>query len=310
MIVALVFGSTPLAHRIAYYINAYTASRDIPAAVHRAIPAGMEEVQNKVWGTYTSASHSGRPTLVINASEINELGVGETNPDRAWRENTRHAAHIAYAARTADIPLIHLSTEHVFRGNSGPYAAVKEPRNPVNVYGATKWYAEHAVQKIHPFQQPGDKGTGDKGTEKGTRIIRTSALYGFDVNSYPARLTRREGDEIVTSGVVRDGTRTTPSFIGEVAFLIARNIVHGSGLSDRIIHVGPDVPNITWGNYLHGLGAGVLFEEQRRPDAVRKGESRGLKPSPGWHLPRIPQKSFIEFQEEYRTKGYTKYWNE
>lgn len=308
----LVFGTTPLAHRIAFYLQGYAQSREIPIVVHRTKPEGMEGVQQKVWSSYVSASHEGRPNVVINASELNELDLCETNPERAWTENTRDAAHIAYAARTADIPLIHISTDHVFRGENGPYPDSKEPVNPLNVYGTTKWYAEKVVEKVHPFRQ------SDPSEEKGTRIIRTSDLYGFDTNTWPSRLTPG-GDSVkesgtlttvTTGGVIRDGTRTTPSFIGEVAFLIARNILHNTGFGQPIAHVAPDIQGTTWGDYLHQLGQKVIYQEMQARGEVRIGASRGLKPSDGWYLPGNTTKSYTEFLDEYKTQSYTLYWQE
>jgi dTDP-4-dehydrorhamnose reductase len=309
--VVLVFGHTPMAHRLEYYLKAYATEREYPMVVYRSGISTMEALQERVWSTYVSGSHEGRPAVLINASELNDLDICETNPKRAWRENTRDAAYVAYAARTANLPLIHLSTDHVFRGESGPYLDTKIPANPLNVYGVTKWYAERIIESIHPYQHT------EPAKEKGTRIIRTSGLYGFDVHSIPAKLTpggdsvTRQGKpvEVTTGGVIRDGTRTTPSFIGEVAFLIARNLVHNSGFGQRIIHIAPDIPNTTWADYLQAIGQNVLYTKSPpHKGDVRLGASRGLKPSAGWYLPTDPRKSFGEFHDEYIDGAYTRYW--
>lgn len=301
MMVVLVFGVTPMAMRLAFYLQAYSEQRNIPAVVRQTPVTTMEQVQDAVWKTYTSASHSGRPTVVINAHELSDLKECETNAERAWRLNTRDAAHIAYASRTADIPLIQLSSEHVFRGNSGPYPIDKEPTNPLNIYGVTKWYAEQVARKIHPYHEE----------EKGVRILRTSDLYGFDVmTSPPAHMTKVEKGQVETSGVVRDPTRSNPSFIGEAAFLIARNIIHNTGFTLPVAHIAPDIPITTWGAYMHDLEAQVIHQEVqwKDGDVVRVGTSRGLKPTQGWHLPQDPQKSWREFQSEYVDQKYTEYW--
>ena len=324
----LIFGGTPLANRLAYYIMAYSEVKDIATTVIRReldSTTTLNIVQQNVWNTYVSDTQ-GRTDLIINAHEEGRLKICETDPTVAWRTNTRHAAWIAYAARTANVPLIHWSSDHVFRGASGPYSHDRETSSetPMNVYGVTKLYAEQFVQHLYPKRTLGQEFDA---LNPGTTIVRTSGLYGADVpDSLPAILTHEEktasGTEFHTHGIVRNKAKISPSFIGEVAFLFARNLLLSpQSLNEPVIHIAPGWGVTTWAEYLHNLGCDISFQEvgerQKRDFAPnehlqRQGQLRGLTPTPGWFLPSDPQKSWTDFKSEYESGGkwkYVRYWN-
>lgn len=302
----LVFGSTPLAHRLAYYLSSYAQVRDLDSDVYRGVldsDATMGDVQRHVWNTYVSDRTEGRADLIINAHEQKSHILCETDPTLAWRTNTRQAAWIAYAARTANVPLLHFSSDHVFHGTLGPYSVERatDSEVPTNVYGVTKWYAEQIVTQIHPHRL----------SSAGTTIVRTSDLFGLDVrDSVPAQLTFRREGKLVTEGVVDGREQVSPSFIGEVAFLVARNILlTGPGvLSEPVVHIAPGRRPQTWPQYLHSVGCDVT-EYRYTSGSLRR---RGLVPSPGWFLPSDPKKSYNEFLSEDLEKSgsFVMYWND
>ena len=70
---------------------------------------------------------------------------------------------IAKAARTAGAALVHVSTDMVFDGRSGPYGEDAEP-SPITPYGLAKARAEKRVRAAHPA----------------AAIVRCSLLYRLD----------------------------------------------------------------------------------------------------------------------------------
>jgi dTDP-4-dehydrorhamnose reductase len=314
----LIFGDTPIANRLTWYLRHYAEVKNLGMAIRRISldsESTIDYVQKAVWSEQI-AGVSGRTELVINAHEESDLSVCASDPELAWRNNTVHATWIAYAALTANIPLVQLSTDHVFRGDRGPYGIGGTP-NPINMYGTTKWYAEMLTQHLHPKSTKIEAGVASSGTT----IVRTSELYGYDVDSVPRGLTRLipgEGTtvETETSGVIRVSHAMSPSFIGEVAFLIARNILLSPGsLNIPVIHIASNDPTITWSAYLHDLGCKVIHsqsgEDKLRGGLERQGTQRGLIPTEGWYLPTgSPSKSFNDSLSEYEGKSYIKYWND
>jgi dTDP-4-dehydrorhamnose reductase len=71
----------------------------------------------------------------------------ERDPAGAWAANSASAAHVAAASRTAGAHLVHVSTDYVFDGQSGPYGEDATP-NPRGVYALTKHAGELAVRSL------------------------------------------------------------------------------------------------------------------------------------------------------------------
>lgn len=80
--------------------------------------------------------------VVINAAI-------STRPEDALAVGVGGAEHVAAAARAAGAALVHLSTDMVFDGASGPYDEDRLP-SPITAYGAAKAEAERRVRVAHP----------------------------------------------------------------------------------------------------------------------------------------------------------------
>jgi dTDP-4-dehydrorhamnose reductase len=90
------------------------------------------------------------PAAIVNAAAYTAVDKAEDEPAVAWRVNAEGAAAAARAAAALDIPLIHVSTDYVFDGDSDrPYREI-DPPHPINVYGRTKLAGELAVVSLCP----------------------------------------------------------------------------------------------------------------------------------------------------------------
>jgi dTDP-4-dehydrorhamnose reductase len=102
------------------------------------------------------------PQLVINCAGYTNVDGAETHLEEARRVNALGVEYLACSCRDLDIPLLQISTDYVFDGQSGvPYQPGDPPR-PLNAYGQTKWEGEGLVT----------------GLLKKYFIVRTSSLYG------------------------------------------------------------------------------------------------------------------------------------
>lgn len=86
-----------------------------------------------------------KPSLIINAAAYTAVDKAETDVDAAYRANATGPEIVARFCASADIPLIHVSTDYVFDGAKGAPYVETDTANPIGVYGASKRAGEIAV---------------------------------------------------------------------------------------------------------------------------------------------------------------------
>lgn len=87
------------------------------------------------------------PDVVIHAAAFTDVDGCEREKEKAWDVNVEGTRNVALACKTLGIKMIHLSTDYVFDGKSGPYDEEDKP-NPVGHYGKTKLESEDVVRDI------------------------------------------------------------------------------------------------------------------------------------------------------------------
>lgn len=90
-----------------------------------------------------------QPNWVIHTAGLTSVEECELNPELARHINVNLAQNMAFACAKLKLPLVHISTDHVFRGDQ---SLVDENClvDPVNVYGKTKAEAELRVLEANP----------------------------------------------------------------------------------------------------------------------------------------------------------------
>lgn len=90
------------------------------------------------------------PAAIINAAAYTAVDKAESDRDQAYLINAVAPELIAGASARHQIPLIHVSTDCVFSGDSSePYCETDLP-GPINVYGESKFAGERAVLAASP----------------------------------------------------------------------------------------------------------------------------------------------------------------
>jgi dTDP-4-dehydrorhamnose reductase len=89
-------------------------------------------------------------SMVVHAAGFTSVEKCEAKPELARHINVDLAGNVAKACAKLGLPLIHISTDHLFSGEM-PILAESSPVTPVNVYGRTKAEAELHVLKAHPL---------------------------------------------------------------------------------------------------------------------------------------------------------------
>lgn len=175
-------------------------------------------------------------SAVVNAAAWTAVDAAETTSGRrgAWAANAAALTHLTAAARTAGIPLVHVSTDYIFDGTV-PVHDEDEPAAPLSVYGQTKAAGEHVVATWERHYN-----------------IRTSWLIG-DGGNFVATMAR----------LARQGARpeVVDDQFGRLTFAedLAAGIWHllDAGAPFGTYHLSNGGPTMTWADVARLVFAGL-----------------------------------------------------
>ena len=90
------------------------------------------------------------PDIIINTAAYTNVEGAEVEHQRAFRLNAIGSANLSRQAQRLRVPIIHLSTCHVFDGEKPEPYRETDAVGPVNVYGRSKLESETAVANENP----------------------------------------------------------------------------------------------------------------------------------------------------------------
>jgi len=162
-----------------------------------------------------------QPQAVIHTAAMTQVDQCEQDQESCLSVNVEGTRNVAEAAESISAYLIHLSTDFIFDGQSGPYNEEASPA-PVNFYGECKLRAEKIVQDI----------------SQGSAIIRTILVYGWLPNMSRPNIilwVKESLEQNKTIQLVDDQWRT-PTLVEDLAqgcWLVlekhARGVYHVAG---------------------------------------------------------------------------------
>ncbi|NOX56332.1 MAG: dTDP-4-dehydrorhamnose reductase [Planctomycetes bacterium] len=129
-----------------------------------AVPLTHDDVELTEPDSIRRALDRAAPEYVVNTAAYNLVDRAEDEPERAYAVNALGARNLATVCADRDVPLVHVSTDHVFgldRDRTKPYRESDAP-GPVSVYGVSKLAGEYFVRSLC----------------KRHFVVRTCGLYG------------------------------------------------------------------------------------------------------------------------------------
>lgn len=89
-------------------------------------------------------------SIVLHAAGFTSVEQCEAKPDQARHIHADLAGNVAKACAKLDLPMMHISTDHLFSGEM-PLLTETTPVAPINAYARTKANAELQVLEAHPL---------------------------------------------------------------------------------------------------------------------------------------------------------------
>ena len=136
-----------------------------------------------------------KPDAVIHCAAYTAVDAAEDNKELCRKINVDGTRNIAEVCRSLDIPLMYFSTDYIFNGRGENFWNEDDEKQPLNVYGQTKYEGELAVQEL---------------VEKNF-ILRISWVFGKNGNNFiktMLRLGKERGAVSVVSDQIGSPTYT------------------------------------------------------------------------------------------------------
>lgn len=90
-----------------------------------------------------------KPDLIVSAAAYTAVDQAEDEPEIAFTVNAIGARAVAHAAKTCNVPLIHLSTDYVYGGDAKTEYLETDSTSPLSIYGQSKLEGEHLIADVY-----------------------------------------------------------------------------------------------------------------------------------------------------------------
>ena len=118
---------------------------------HRAIGADVEEMDITDAEMVRQVMEETAPDAVIHCAAYTAVDAAEDNVSLCRRINAEGTANIARACRDLDCKMMYISTDYVFNGRGERPWEPDDEREPLNVYGQTKYEGELSVEMLEKY---------------------------------------------------------------------------------------------------------------------------------------------------------------
>ncbi len=143
-----------------------------------------------------------KPDAVIHCAAYTAVDAAEDNQELCRKINVDGTRNIAEVCKSMDIPMMYFSTDYIFNGQGENFWKEDDEKQPLNVYGQTKYEGELAVQEL--IQK--------------YFILRISWVFGVNGNNFIKTMLRL-GKERGAVGVVSDQIGS-PTYTYDLAKLV------------------------------------------------------------------------------------------
>lgn len=118
---------------------------------HTAIGTDIEEMDITDGEAVTRVITSAAPDVVVHCAAYTAVDAAEDNEELCRRVNALGTENIVKVCKALDCPLMYISTDYVFNGQGVRPWEPDDDREPLNVYGQTKYEGELAVETLDKY---------------------------------------------------------------------------------------------------------------------------------------------------------------
>ncbi|EPJ45746.1 MAG: hypothetical protein OFPII_23940 [Osedax symbiont Rs1] len=174
----------------------------------------------------TEVLERSNPDFVVNTLGYNSVVVSEKKVDLCYLLNRDFVGILAQVCKERDIPIIHLSTDHVFDGHYASGYSEDDQTIPLGNFGKSKWQGEEIL-----------RNKWDKHI-----ILRVSWLFSqWNENFLTSSLARARCEKVMYAANDRQGCPTSAGDIARVIFAVIRQLNEGADAWGTYHYCGAEV---------------------------------------------------------------------
>lgn len=125
----------------------YDVVNELEKRGHIAIGTDVEEMDITDAGKVETVMKNEKPDAMIHCAAYTAVDAAEDNEELCRKINAEGTENIARVCKDLNCKMLYLSTDYVFDGEGERPWEPDDKRDPLNVYGVTKYEGELAVEK-------------------------------------------------------------------------------------------------------------------------------------------------------------------
>ena len=129
----------------------YDVVKELETRGHTAIGVDIEEMDITDGDAVRRVVTQANPDAVIHCAAYTAVDAAEDNEELCRRVNALGTKNIVKVCRDLDCKLMYISTDYVFDGRGTRPWEPDDTREPLNVYGQTKYEGELAVESLEKY---------------------------------------------------------------------------------------------------------------------------------------------------------------
>ena len=129
----------------------YDVVNELEKRGHVAIGVDIDEMDITDAASVQKVITEAAPDAVIHCAAYTAVDAAEDNVDLCRRVNADGTENIAKVCKALNIKMMYISTDYVFNGQGERPWEPDDERQPLNIYGQTKYEGELAVEKLEKF---------------------------------------------------------------------------------------------------------------------------------------------------------------
>ena len=125
----------------------YDVVNELKKRGHEAVDVDIEEMDITDEESVNRVIREAAPDAVIHCAAYTAVDAAEDNVDLCRAVNARGTGNIARVCKALDIRMMYISTDYVFNGQGTRPWEPDDQREPLNIYGQTKYEGELEVEE-------------------------------------------------------------------------------------------------------------------------------------------------------------------